>query len=196
MGFKYLVIDTETTSIDPENGDLLSFAAVIEDTDNILPLNELPSFYCVFKHEKLRGEPYALNMNKELIREISEGVSPNLIEPGEFVEQFNTFLKLNGLDYFIEEETKKPVKIKSCGKNFATFDKGWIEKKIPYFTDYFAFNHRVLDPGSLFVDFKNDDWLPNLHTCMKRAGVKGEVTHNALQDCLDLLESIRTKYNG
>lgn len=207
---KYLVIDTETTSIKPENGDLLSFAAVLEDTNNILPVEELPSFYCVFKHKTLKGEPYALNMNKGLIEEIKENKSENLIDIDNFTILFNNFLAENGLENhnngYSETSAKnnkwinslginpKPIKLKSCGKNFGTFDKLWIEEKIPYFSEYFQFNHRILDPGSVMVDFKNDEWLPNLLECKKRAGVKGEVTHNALVDCYDVIEVLRTKY--
>lgn len=205
------VIDTETTSIKSENGNLLSFACVLEDTNDIKPVEELPYFYCVFKYDKLKGEPYALNMNKGLIQEISEGKSDNLIEINSFLQNFNNFLYENGLEHHTSDKSvlskcktkmypglpygpKKPIKIKSCGKNFGTFDKGWIEEKIPFFREYFQFNHRVLDIGPLFVDFKNDDWIPNLKECMLRSGVEGEVTHNALQDCYDLIKCLRTKY--
>lgn len=216
---KYLIIDTETTSIKPENGELLSFAAVLEDTDNIKPVGQLPYFYCVFKYEKIKGEPYALNMNRELIREISEGKSPHLINKNDFPQLFNNFLHENGLDHHTSDksvlvpktifkngesrnnlypalpyESQKPIKIKSCGKNFANFDGPWIREKIPFFNEYFQFHHRVLDPGSMFVNFKNDEWIPDLKECMVRSNVEGEVTHNALRDCYDLIECIRTKY--
>jgi len=212
---KYLCIDVETSSIKPENGELLSFAAVLEDTSNIKPVEELPFFYCVFRHKSIKGEPYALNMNRELIREISEDKSSDLINMFDFNQLFNNFLHENGVEHWASDmstsssrdgthklypalphnvKVKDRIKIKASGKNFGTFDKGWIEEKITNFNRYFQFNHRVLDPGSLMVDFKNDEWIPNLNECMKRAGVKGEVTHNALKDCYDLLEVIRTKY--
>jgi oligoribonuclease (3'-5' exoribonuclease) len=209
------VIDTETTAIKPENGELLSFACVLEDTNNIKPVEELPFFYCVFRHSTLKGEPYALNMNKGLIQEISEGKSKDLLNIENFTFKFNRFLRNNGLESHPEIEVqvemasgnlnsisrmvvdpnfKNPVKVKACGKNFGTFDKGWIEQKIPDFNTFFQFNHRVMDVGPLFVDFKNDEWILNLSDCMHRAGVQGKVTHNALQDCYDLIKVLRTKY--
>ena len=213
------VIDTETTSIKPENGELLSFACVLEDTNNIKPVEELPYFYCVFKLNKLKGEPYALNMNRELIREISEGESENLINKNDFLQLFNNFLCKNKLSHHTSDRSflvpknmrvkgesvnvlypslpsgpKKPIKIKSCGKNFANFDGPWIREKIPFFNEYFQFHHRVLDPGSMFVDFKNDEWIPDLKECMVRSNVQGEVSHNALEDCYDLIKCLRTKY--
>ena len=69
---KFLSIDIETSALEPENGDVLSFAAVLEDTENLVPVDELPSFYFVFKHDKIKGEPFALNMNKTLIEQISK----------------------------------------------------------------------------------------------------------------------------
>jgi len=211
----FLCIDVETSSIKPENGELLSFAAVLEDTNNIRPVEELPFFYCVFRHDFIKGEPYALNMNKGLIQEISEGESENLIDLYEFNQLFNDFLFSSkvechgGYDILaqmikvdkngnstpvLHRSPKEKIKLKASGKNFGTFDKGWIESKIPNFNTYFQFNHRVLDVGSLMVDFKNDEWLPGLLECKKRAGIKGEVTHNALEDCWDVIEILRTKY--
>ena len=46
----------------------------------------------------------------------------------------------------------------------------------------------------MFVDFKTDDWIPNLDTCKKRAGINGEVTHNALDDARDVILTLRSKY--
>ena len=42
---KYISIDIETTGLDPENCQILSIGAVIEDTLNQLPFEELPTFH-------------------------------------------------------------------------------------------------------------------------------------------------------
>ena len=88
----------------------------------------------------------------------------------------------------------KKVKLKCAGKNLQSFDIPWIEEKIPYFNRYFEFHHRQLDLGSIMVDFKDDEWIPNLKECKERANVEGEVTHNALEDCRDVIKVLRTKY--
>tara|TARA_R110000772_G_scaffold68118_4_gene150928 strand:+ start:19146 stop:19751 length:606 start_codon:yes stop_codon:yes gene_type:complete len=197
---KYLAIDIETTSIKPEDGQILSFAAVLEDTSSIKPIKELPSFYCVFRYSKIKGEPYALNMNKGLIEKISEDKDLDLFNIDNFNSRFNTFLLGNGLSHLNKGNFTsvlppyKKVKLQAAGKNISSFDIPWIVNKIPGFSDYFQFNHRSLDVGSVMVDFKNDHWIPNLLECKKRAGVKGEVTHNALEDCYDVIEVLRSKY--
>jgi len=62
----YISIDTETTGLNPENCQLLSFGAIVEDTNKKLPFDQIPKFHCaVLRGERdiLQGELYALNMN-------------------------------------------------------------------------------------------------------------------------------------
>jgi hypothetical protein len=54
--------------------------------------------------------------------------------------------------------------------------------------------NRILDPAILFVDWQEDRALPGLDDCKKRAGVSGKVTHNALEDAIDVVAVLRTKY--
>ena len=187
---KYISIDTETTGLDPENCQILSFGAIIEDTNNRLPFDKVPKFYKVMKLRQIIGEPYALNLNKDLIEEIKEGKSENLISPDDFVDEFKDFLEDNWL--YSYETGEKNGKIKVAGKNFSNFDKLFIERLPRAHT--IEFHQRVLDPASLYVDFKNDEWLPNLDTCLERAGVERTVTHNALEDAWDVILTLRNKY--
>ena len=187
---KYISIDTETTGLDPENCQILSFGAIIEDTNNPLPFEKVPKFYKVMKLRHIQGQPYALNLNKGLIEEIKEGKSENLISPDNFTDEFMGFLEDNGL--FSYEIGAKNEKIKVAGKNFSGFDKLFIEKLPRAHT--IEFHQRVLDPAALYVDFKNDEWLPNLDTCLERAGVERTVTHNALEDAWDVILTLRNKY--
>jgi hypothetical protein len=46
----------------------------------------------------------------------------------------------------------------------------------------------------LYVDWKADSDVPNLDKCKERAGIKGAVTHNALEDAWDVIEVLRKKY--
>jgi len=67
---KYISIDLETTGLDPENCQILTIGAVIEDTNNIKPMEELPTFHAAILHRRIEGSPFAINMNKEIIESI------------------------------------------------------------------------------------------------------------------------------
>lgn len=65
---KILSIDVETTGLDLENCSLLEFGAIIEDTCDVKPLDELPSFsYIIDTGKNFTGSAYALNMNANII---------------------------------------------------------------------------------------------------------------------------------
>ena len=64
---KYLSIDIETSGLDPENNQILSIGAIVEDTDNKLSFDEIPKFHVCILADQLIGSPFALQMNKELI---------------------------------------------------------------------------------------------------------------------------------
>ena len=68
-----------------------------------------------------------------------------------------------------------------AGKNFASFDDKFL-RKLPEFGKFFRYRHRVIDPAMLFWNPLTDDKLPDTKTCMERAGLSGEVAHNALDD--------------
>jgi len=70
----YISIDTETTGLNPETCQLLSFGAIVEDTEKKLPLDKIPKFHCAIlrgERDILQGELYALNMNRDLIEKIT-----------------------------------------------------------------------------------------------------------------------------
>jgi DNA polymerase III epsilon subunit-like protein len=67
---RYVSIDIETTGLDTQICQVLSIGAVIEDTNNLLPINELPSFHAAILTKRIDGEPYAINMNRDLIQSI------------------------------------------------------------------------------------------------------------------------------
>ena len=87
----------------------------------------------------------------------------------------------------------KPTTITAAGKNFGTFDKLFLEQ-IPRWNQIVKFRSRIIDPSILFVDWKNDEQLPSLNECKERANVPGVVTHNALEDAWDVIQTLRTKY--
>lgn len=222
---KYVSIDIESTGLNPEKCQILSVGAVVEDTNNLLPLEELPTFHCAILHNEIKGEPFALNMNKDLLSKI---VEYQTAEDKEAVEKkynmlfrkeedvviaFYRFLVDNGVVDFEWKETgfmveivdgrtypainsRTPIShITVAGKNFATFDKFFIEK-LPRWKQLLKVRQRVLDPTVLYTDWKEDEALPNLSTCKTRAGFDGHVAHDAVDDAMDVIKLMRKQYEN
>lgn len=195
----YVSLDCETSGLDSENCQILSFGAIIEDTTKKLDFKDIPKFHAILLYDRIVGEPFALNMNKDLIglinqyqigdkntRKALEEVEGSFLYPDNLFYSFNLFLHKNGLSY-------NSVKITVAGKNFSTFDKLFLEK-LPEWNKYFKIHQRVIDPAILFTDWENDEELPNLTKCKQRASIKGEVIHHALADSWDVIQVLRTKY--
>lgn len=223
---KYISIDVETTGLDPEFNQILSIGAVIEDTLNPIPFEELPKFHAVIKRESVYGSIFALNLNKDLIQamkdysearneelkqEVEESFGVKFYNEDEVVEALFQFCFRNNL-VESNHDINKTVKIvdgktypaltsnmprvylNCAGKNFAGFDKKFLEK-LPRWKQVFSIRSRVLDPGILFVDWINDESVPSLDECKKRAGIEGVVTHNAVEDAMDVVMLLRQCYN-
>jgi hypothetical protein len=212
---KYVSIDIETTGINREKCQILSIGAVIEDTNNPLPIEDLPKFHAaIIGREGLYGEPFALNMNKDLIETIVQYQTESdqdekndivnmtgmqFLKEENIVIEFYNWLAKNGMIDGVTEFTfnrglpTKKVYLNVAGKNFATFDKVFLEQ-LPRWKQLIDVRNRILDPAILFVDWKNDESLPGLGKCKDRAGIKGIVTHNALEDAIDVVEILRKVY--
>lgn len=199
---KYVSIDIETTGLDPDNCQILQIGAVIEDTQNVKPIEELPKFLCIVEHERYSGQPTALAMNHGIIEKLSQldraskeerssiRKQHNILPVGIVAQSFAMWLQANGIDPNPESKTQQ-VTITAAGKNFATFDKVFLQK-LPNWQSSVQIKQRVIDPAILFMDWQNDSSLPNLNDCMKRAKVEGEVTHDALQDSIDVVRVLRS----
>jgi oligoribonuclease len=87
----------------------------------------------------------------------------------------------------------KKISINCAGKNFATFDKKFLEK-LPYWDHIFRIKQRVIDPSVIFTDWKNDEALPSLSDCKKRSGMNEHVAHDAIEDAWDVIQLLRTQY--
>jgi DNA polymerase III epsilon subunit-like protein len=224
---KYISIDIETTGLDPETCQILSIGAVIEDTLNPIPFEDLPKFHGVIKRENVSGSLFALNMNRDLIEtivqysgaqdqdeknDIVHMTGMEFYHEDEIVEalfQFcfrNNLVELNhdinktvkivnGITYPVLTSNMPKVYLNCAGKNFAGFDKKFLEK-LPRWKQVFSIRSRVLDPGILFVDWINDESVPSLDECKKRAGIDGVVTHNAVEDAMDVVMLLRQCYQA
>lgn len=100
----------------------------------------------------------------------------------------------NGVELPAITNKTKPTHITAAGKNFATFDKLFLER-LPRWKQLIKVRQRILDPSILFVDWKNDESLPSLSLCKKRAGFDEHVSHNALEDAWDVVELLRKEYD-
>ena len=225
---KFISIDIETTGLDPETCQILSIGAVIEDTLNQLPFEDLPTFHGVIKRENVSGSLVALNMNRDLMETIVQ------YSTARDQDEKNDIVNLTGMQFYHEDEIvealyqfcyrhglvpvdpnfiNKQMKVvdgisypilgshmvktylNCAGKNFAGFDKKFLEK-LPRWKQVFSIRSRVLDPGILFVDWINDESIPSLDECKKRAGIDGVVTHNAVEDAMDVVMLLRKCYQS
>ena len=201
---EYISIDIETTGLDRENDLVLEIAAIIENTNNPLPFNEIPKFHAIIRHDRYSGSAYAINMNQRIFKILAE-------EPKYGQERMDYQIKHNivsfnnvVLDFYYwcmknltnkPQDNNVPVKSVVAGKNFTDFDKPFLNR-LPEWNKYFAFHRRVLDPGTLFTDFMIDQEPPSLEKCLERAGIEDTVvTHFAMEDAWQVVQVLRTKYN-
>lgn len=196
---KYVSIDIETTGLDPNKCQVLQIGAVIEDTTNVMELGQLPKFSCIVEHQSYQGEPVALAMNANILKKLGdlERASKeeradlrkqyNILPVGLVAKQFNMWLVANGFN----PTTDGAVKINAAGKNFASFDKLFLQN-LPSWGSHIQMRQRIIDPAILFMDWQTDDTLPNLNQCLKRSGFSNEVSHDALDDALDVVKVIRS----
>lgn len=205
---KYLSIDIETTGLDPSTCDVLEFGALLEDTENPAGRENLPTFHKYLWRDVYRGEPYALAMNAHIFQKMialkkEHGVGhfhdndKLLIQPEYMWEHFKWWLyshrKLwagtkfdDDKNFFINEIPTLVV----AGKNVAGFDIPFV-KLLPGMP---KFHHRVIDPGMMYFDPRNDNVPPDLKECKKRAKLPEHVSHEALDDAWDVIQLVREKY--
>ena len=63
---KYLSIDLETTGLDSEKHQILTFSGILEDTANPLDYEDIPKFNIYVIREEITGSPFAINMNIDI----------------------------------------------------------------------------------------------------------------------------------
>ncbi len=215
---RYCSIDIETSGLDPEDHQILQIGAVLEDTKLNLPLKDLPKFECFLWSNKIVGSAYALNLNKWIFKILADyegrqrfpyqvetltpvesielDVAASMANRTSYIAPYWEAPKLlhawlQGLGY----STDKKIQLNVAGKNFATFDKRFLENLADW-SKMFKIRQRIIDPAILFVDWDNDDALPGLETCKQRADlVDTVVTHDAVEDALDVIKVIRASRN-
>lgn len=179
---KYISLDVETTGLRPNYDQLLQVAMVVEDTElSGIPVEQLPYFCVIVKHEEIRGQLYALGLNGWILDLISGRTGAG--SPHPILEQEEMF---DAANEFLDRHFGNSGRINVAGKNAAGFDIRFLPTGI---SD--RFRHRVIDPGSVFVD-----WSAN---CLPSLGdLIGEsvVSHDALEDARDVITCLRRSYSN
>ena len=99
----------------------------------------------------------------------------------------------NGKSYPALSSKMKPVTINVAGKNFASFDKHFLER-LPRWQQVIRIRQRIIDPSVIFTNWTEDKAIPSLYECKQRAKIEGIVTHDALEDAWDVIQLLRTQY--
>lgn len=182
----YVSIDIETTGLNPETCQILEVAAVIDDW--VTPIRELPVFHRYILYSEYHGEAFALAMNHELL-----GLLANTKEHDERFISVGS-LGLQMFEFFKEHKLKN--NISAAGKNFGTFDLQFLKNIGFNFTNYVTFQHRVIDPSMLYWKPTEDNGLPNMKTCLKRAEIAySEIdAHHAVHDAIQAIQLIRKAF--
>lgn len=180
----YVSIDIETTGLDFHRCDVLEIGMVVDDW--VTPVRDLPTFHCYVKHTELHGQPYAFSMHPEILRRIAiEEPGYQYLSEAEVGPAVAKWLDANGID---------SKNVTGAGKNFATFDLRFLERLVS-FRHWVKFHHRVIDPAMLYWQPEIDETLPNMETCLKRAGITKRVGHKAVEDARDVVWLIRSAYD-
>jgi len=200
---KFVSIDLETTGLDWENNQIIEFGAVLEDTNNILPMDELPTYHAYITHPggNLFGNVFALNLNAGIIEKLKNKRdyedTYNYIKIDELADDFLFWLHSQGFELKTKyEKTEREFKyttINVAGKNFNGFDRNFLDR-VDGFSNKIRMRTRVIDPATIMVNWKDDDTLPSLDECKQRAGIEGIVTHLAVDDAKDVVEVLRKSY--
>jgi oligoribonuclease len=162
-------LDIETTGLNPETCQVLEVACIAWDLDNPdMPIEGLHTFHTYVLNElPLRGEPFAFSMHPEILRRIANGDPGFTYTPASQVAE--------DLAYWMKGITQKDTNKQQAhghfaGKNFGAFDLQFL-RRLPNWSTWIRAAHRSYDPAVLYFDPVNDDRLPDMDTCCKRAGL-------------------------
>ena len=200
----YLSLDIETTGLNPLTCDVLEIGAFLENTENPTRRENLTAFHTYLWRDVYRGEPYALAMNAHIFQKIlalskTENVNNGNYETRTLVKPEEVWTKLNAWLYdqrgmWPERSfVNHPPTLVLGGKNVAGFDLPFL-KQLPAPGLMPKFHHRVIDPGMMYFDPRNDNVPPDLKECKKRAKLPEHVSHEALDDAWDVIQLVREKY--
>ena len=174
-------IDIETTGLDPERNQVLEIGVARGEIYDDSPLD---TWHCYVDHDELSANPFALNMNRDLLQEMHELRQTNpsrLISPDKVFSLFQQWLT-SICECF-------PYKLIACGRNFNGFDLQFL-KRLGFVN---TFRHRVVDPTVLYMR-RGDEYPPSLEEAAKRAGLPPRKQHRALYDAIQSIGCVRSHF--
>lgn len=181
---KYVSCDLETSSLEPHEDHILMFSFVVEDTRRPeVPVEGLPHFTGFVRQPVIKGQAYALAMNKWIL-EILAGRDSSpypIYTPDGWACHVREFVNTH-----IGYKDGKPLRATVAGKNFAKFDDRFLPKEVSS-----LFRHRVLELGPQLVDWWEDDAVPDFAESKRRCGNSSPVAHDAREDAMDVIRCFR-----
>lgn len=158
----YIAIDIETTGLNSLSDQILEIGAVHSGGN---------TFHRIIKWDRITGNPFAICMNIDVIREGYKSGIPC----GQAMEELVNWIG--------------DSKIVLAGKN-VHFDLSFL-KQWPQW-DRVKHYHRFLDPAILYIQ-DGDKVPPDLNECCKRAGINGGTAHRALDDAQAVVALLKAK---
>ncbi len=163
-------IDIETTGLDSKTHRVLEVGAVIcnpygeieKDVFNVLI--EYPD------QDFLPVSPYCAELHTKTGLWARYKSAQGAVLANNFVSHFRHWLARNNM----------PEPITVVGKNFGSFDLQFL-KTLPNWD--IKLRHRYIDPAILFMQ-PSDEVVPDLNTCLKRAGIEASTDHTAVADAI------------
>lgn len=196
---KYISLDIETTGNNPDEDQVLSIAAVLEDTAQNIPLDKLPYIHIVINHERIKGTPGALAMNMDLIEFLEKFQSSTIEERQRIEDDHNVVVtdEHNAVQIFyywlgsigivnvnqamnqyvtkFRGDVVPAINVRSEPAEFTAAGKNFgtfdlqFLKKLPQWNNLIKVNSRVIDPAILYWDPESDISMPSFRECKERA---------------------------
>lgn len=188
---RYVAIDIETTGLDRERDQVLHVALVAEDTTQAeaWEVNELSYFEALIYHERIKGDPYALNMNHELIEAFADFNPTSAVAElrGRVVPVYGDLESvLDEARIWLTNVHDHEGPYVAAGKNAAGFDlpflgRAWRE----------LFHHRVIDAGSVSLGSQPFRWAHDKVGGLAELNEGNPCPHDALWDARGVVEVLR-----
>jgi DNA polymerase III epsilon subunit-like protein len=187
---KYISIDIETTGLNPKEDQVIEFAAVLEDTLRPdVPVEDLPTFHRLVRHDRLSGTPRVLTMHADLIRELADPArEDDVCRHFQLAYQFHHWC--HDVMEGVALNDHGAIAITVAGKNFAAFDQRFLER-LPGWEARIEIRRRQIDPAVLYLDPLQDEALPDTATCLRRAELDPTTSHRAVDDARNVIRLIR-----